>query len=502
MIHNVLQLLEKNAISDPEKIALRDENDSVTYREYHEYTRRIGTYIAHRCNCRNKPVAVFIDRTIHSIMSFMGIAYSGNFYVPIDPTMPKDRIDLIFGTLNPVMIIACGTNALTEEYDTVPFTEAAEAKIDELLLKTIREDSLDVDPLYSIFTSGSTGVPKGVLTSHRSVLDLVGAFQDAFSFPKESVFGNQAPFDFDGSNKDIYNALNCGGTVQIVPKKYFKMPKLLVDFLRDRKVTSLIWVVSALRIVADFQALDEAEPLNLENVMFSGEVMPVKSLNYWMEHVPGARYVNLYGPTEITCNCSYYVVERRYANDETLPIGKAFRNSRVFLMNEQGQKITEKNQMGEICVAGSCLALGYWNAPEVTSRAFINDPMVPEYSARIYKTGDLGFYNDRNELMFVSRKDNQVKHMGHRIELGEIEVALNSIDLITIACCVYDKEHEKIVCFYQSKEADQERQIALEMMKKLPKYMCPNVYIRYDRLPMNKNGKIDRVKLKESLKEQ
>ena len=104
--------------------------------------------------------------------------------------------------------------------------------------------------------------------------------------------------------------------------------------------------------------------------------------------------------------------------------------------------------------------------------------------------------------MFVSRKDNQVKHMGHRIELGEIEVALNSIDLITIACCVYDKEHEKIVCFYQSKEADQERQIALEMMKKLPKYMCPNVYIRYDRLPMNKNGKIDRVKLKESLKEQ
>ena len=502
MIFNVLQLLEKNAISDPDKTALQDENNSVTYWEYRDVAARIGTFAASRCKTRNRPIAVFIDRTIHSVLSFMGIVYSGNFYVPIDPTMPKERIDQIFKTLEPAMIISCVNNALTDEYQTVPFEEVSETEIDETLLKQIRNDSCDIDPLYSIFTSGSTGVPKGVLISHRSVIDLVGAFEDAFAFPKDSVFGNQAPFDFDVSVKDIYNALYCGGTVQIIPKKYFKMPKLLIDFLRNRMVTTIIWAVSALRIVADFQTLENEEPLTLQNIMFSGEVMPVKSLNYWMDHVPNARYVNLYGPTEITCNCTYHIIDRRYSSDEMLPIGKEFHNSRVFLMNEQSQRIRNKNVVGEICVAGTCLALGYWKDPTATKKAFVVDPQVLEYPARIYKTGDLGYYNDEKELVFASRKDSQIKHMGHRIELGEIEVALNSIDLITIACCIYDEIHEKIVCFYQSDDIENDRQIALEMIKKLPKYMCPNVYIRYDRLPLNKNGKIDRVTLKKSLKQE
>ena len=501
MIHNVLQLLERNVISDPDKIALRDENDSVSYREYQDYARRIGTFVACRCQSRNRPVAVLIDRTIRPILSFMGIVYSGNFYVPIDPTMPQERIDRILTTLDPLMIIACGKNTLGDDYDVVPYEDIVTTQADDALLKQIRDDSCDIDPLYSIFTSGSTGVPKGVLVSHRSVLDLVEAFHEAFAFQKDSVFGNQAPFDFDVSVKDIYDALYCGGTVQVIPKKYFKMPKLLIGFLRDRAVTTIIWAVSALRIVADFQTLEGEEPLALENIMFSGEVMPVKSLNYWMDHLPDARYVNLYGPTEITCNCTYHIIKKRYANDEMLPIGKAFKNSRVFLLNDNGQRITEKDQVGEICVAGTCLALGYWNDHAATEKAFINDPQIPEYPARIYKTGDLGRYNDDMDLVFASRKDNQIKHMGHRIELGEVEVALNSIDLLTIACCVYDEVHEKIVCFYQSQDEDNERQIALEMMKKLPKYMCPNMYIRYDRLPMNKNGKIDRVKLKESLAE-
>ncbi len=502
MIHNVLQLLEKNAVSHPDKIALRDENDCLTYRQYQEYARSIGTFIVCRCACRNRPVAVFIDRTLRSVLSFLGIVYSGNFYVPIDPTMPKDRINRIFHTLEPALIISCVADPMTEAYGAIPYEDMLKREADESLLKRIREDSCDVDPLYALFTSGSTGIPKGVLISHRSVLDLTAAFQDAFSFTENSVFGNQAPFDFDVSVKDIYNALNCGGTVQIIPKKYFKMPKLLIGFLRDRSVSTIIWAVSALRIVADFKTLDDEEPLALENVMFSGEVMPVRTLNYWMDHLPDARYVNLYGPTEITCNCTYHVIDRRYGNDEMLPIGKAFRNSKVFLLDEEAKRITGHDRIGEICVSGSCLALGYWNDPAATAQAFVNDPLVSEYPLRIYKTGDLGYYNDKNELVFVSRKDSQIKHMGHRIELGEIEVALNSLDLITIACCIYDDIREKIVCFYESENTEMDRQIALAMMKKLPKYMCPNVYIRYDHLPMNKNGKIDRVKLKESLNQE
>jgi acyl-coenzyme A synthetase/AMP-(fatty) acid ligase len=278
------------------------------------------------------------------------------------------------------------------------------------------------------------------------------------------------------------------------------MPKLLIGFLRDRSVSTIIWAVSALRIVADFKTLDDEEPLALENVMFSGEVMPVRTLNYWMDHLPDARYVNLYGPTEITCNCTYHVIDRRYSNDEMLPIGKAFRNSRVFLLDEEARRIADHDRIGEICVSGSCLALGYWNDPAATAKAFVDDPLVSEYPLRIYKTGDLGYYNDKNELVFVSRKDSQIKHMGHRIELGEVETAVNGVNGVEISCCLYDQENCRIVCFYQAKE-ECGKEIALTLAKALPKYMWPAEYVYYKKLPLNRTSKIDRVLLKQKLKE-
>ena len=233
--------------------------------------------------------------------------------------------------------------------------------------------------------------------------------------------------------------------------------------------------------------------------MFSGEVMPVRALNYWMDHVTGARYVNLYGPTEITCNCTYYEVTHRYKEDEMLPVGKPFVNTRVMLRDANGQFIQKPDEVGEICVSGTCLALGYWNNPQKTEEAFVQDPGITAYRSRMYATGDMGYYNADGNLVFASRKDYQIKHMGHRIELGEIEVALNAIPFLTISCCLYDKKNEKIVCFYQAKEPCK-KEIVAELSKKLPKYMWPNVYEHYEALPMNKNGKIDRVALGEKLK--
>ena len=367
------------------------------------------------------------------------------------------------------------------------------------LINEIRLNFIDTDPLYSIFTSGSTGIPKGVVVSHKSVIDLVESFNDTFSFNNALVFGNQAPFDFDVSVKDIYNALRCGGTVQVLPKKLFKMPKLLVNYLRERHVNTLIWAVSALRIVADFETFDAVEGIDLKYVMFSGEVMPIRALNYWMDKIPDARYVNLYGPTEITCNCTYYDVTYKHKEDEMLPIGKAFVNSRVELFDEEKKPITEPGKIGEICVMGSCLALGYWNNKERTQEAFIQNPGISAYDSTMYATGDMGYYDTEGNIVFVSRKDYQIKHMGHRIELGEIEVALNAIPFLNVACCLFDKENEKIVCFYQA-EKECKKEIVAELSKKLPKYMWPNVYVHYAELPLNKNGKIDRVLLGSTLK--
>ncbi len=497
MLRNVLQYLEESERKHPDKTALSDDQESLSYSDYADHARKIGTYIAGRTGMKTgRPVAVLIDRNIRSVCSFMGVVYSGNFYVPIDPVMPESRIELIYQTLQPILTIdttnkPSGTVTGCSLYSDI----LSDTETDEALLGEIRKNSIDTDPLYAIFTSGSTGVPKGVLISHRSVIDLVNAFGDAFSLNEESVFGNQAPFDFDVSVKDIYNAMAAGATVHVLPRKLFKMPKLLINYLKEKEINTLIWAVSALRIIADFKALDSEDNLPLRTIMFSGEVMPTKALNYWMDRLPEATYVNLYGPTEITCNCTYHTVSARYRDDERIPIGKAFPNSRVFLLGEDCTLIRKPHEIGEICVSGSCLALGYWNNREKTEGSFVNNPLVSAYGEKIYKTGDMGYFDENGDLFFVSRKDYQIKHMGHRIELGEIEVALNAVPFITIACCTYDEAKERIVCHYEA-EKECKKEIVAELSKKLPKYMWPNVYILHDRLPMNKNGKIDRVLLK------
>lgn len=500
MIYNVLQLLEKSAEDYPNKIAIQDEYESVNYKEYETIARKIGTFISKKTfGMTCSPVAVLIDRNVKSVCSFMGVVYSGNFYVPIDITMPKERIKLILDTLKPELVIDARNKDVDISFCAFKYLDIIrEEDIDNEILEDIRRNSIDTDPLYSIFTSGSTGIPKGVLISHRGVIDLVNAFSDTFEFNDEIVFGNQAPFDFDVSVKDIYNALFVGGTVQILPKRLFKTPKLLVEYLLEKKIDSLIWAVSALRIISDFRALDDGAELKLKNVMFSGEVMPVKSLNYWMEHVAGARYVNLYGPTEITCNCTFYTIDKKFQNDEMIPIGRSFKNSRVFIISEENEIIRESNKLGEICVEGSCVGLGYFNNIEKTREVFIQNPYTKSYDTRIYKTGDIGFYDKAGNLVFSSRKDYQIKHMGHRIELGEIEVALNALSFIVVACCIYDEQREKIICHYQA-ENECRKEIVIELSQKLPKYMWPNVYVHHNEIPLNKNGKIDRARLKEEI---
>lgn len=500
MITNVLQYLENSAELYPDKTALADETSAVTYEEYIQKSKIIGTYIAKKVMGYNQPVAVFIERNIMPILTFMGCVYSGNFYVPIDATMPEERIALILDTLKPVLRIDARGMAKKGEIKCDIMVEdiLSENDIDEALLKNIRNNAIDIDPLYAIFTSGSTGVPKGVLVSHRSVIDLAEQFRETFSFGSGQVFGNQAPFDFDVSVKDIYSAMLNGATLEVIPKKLFMLPVKLIEYINDRKIDTLIWAVSALRIVSDFKTLDKIEVNQMKYIMFSGECMPVKSLNYWRNHVPTARYINLYGPTEITCNCTYAEIVENYPEDKALPIGKPFKNTRIFLIDEKGEHVKSQDCIGEICVGGTCLALGYWNEEQRTKEAFTQNPFITAYESKIYRTGDLGYYDKNGDLVFASRKDFQIKHMGHRIELGEIEVALNASELLDVACCIYDKKNEKIACFYQAGN-DVTKEIVAELSKKLPKYMWPNKFFQRDVLPLNKNGKIDRVLLAKEL---
>ena len=191
-------------------------------------------------------------------------------------------------------------------------------QIDERQLLAVRKACTADDLLYGIFTSGSTGVPKGIVVSHKSVINFITHFIHTFQFAETDVIGNQAPFDFDVSVKDIYTCLMTGATLVIIPTKLFSVPPVLLDYLCNKHVNTLIWAVSALTLISALHGLKYRIPIEVKRVMFSGEVMPVKQLRQWQLALPEAEFVNLYGPSEITCNCTYYRVKRIFEDDEIL----------------------------------------------------------------------------------------------------------------------------------------------------------------------------------------
>ena len=297
------------------------------------------------------------------------------------------------------------------------------------------------------------------------------------------------------SVKDIYSALFTGAAVQIVPTAYFLNPVALMDFLCDREVSLLIWAVSALCFITSMNALDYRVPDRLRAILFSGEVMPIKHLNKLRRYLPQVQYVNLYGPTEITCNCSYYIVDRAFDDAESLPIGVPFPNERLLLLGEDDLEVTEPGGVGELCVSGTALALGYYRNPEKTAEVFVQNPNNRDYPERIYRTGDLVRIGEDGALYYVSRKDFQIKHMGHRVELGEIETRIGALERVDRACCLFDEKRDRILAVYTG-EAETDA-IVSGLQETLPSFMIPQSFHRIDAFPLNKNGKIDRGALKE-----
>lgn len=509
-IHNILELLERSAERFPDRPAFGDPEKDITFRELVRKARAAGELLAADVPSES-PVAFYLEKSVDAVTAMFGAVYAGGFYSFIDVRQPAARAQKVLDVLEPAVLITDEENAekaeelsfggrrillkdLLEQAGRTLSGQKEPLSLLSPVLARIRSAMTDTAPLYVNFTSGSTGTPKGVAVCHRSVIEFIAHFAPLFQVTEEDIFGNQAPFDFDVSVKDIYSGLYTGAKVQIIPREYFSNPTQLMDYLCEKKTTVLIWAVSAMCFVSIMNALDYRTPETVRAVGFSGEVMPIKQLNVWKKYLPGAMYVNLYGPTEITCNCTYYVLnpEKEYGLEEVIPAGTAFENEKVFLLDEENQEVdpSDLSGEGEICVGGTCVALGYYRDPERTAAAFVQNPLNDRYPERIYRTGDIGRYDADGNLVYVSRKDFQIKHLGHRIELGEVEADTMARDGVSRACCIYDAKKKRLILFYTGER--EKKDLEKELKEILPPFMVPNKTIRLEEMPLNKNGKIDR----------
>jgi len=484
---NVLDWLEEAACFSPEGTAFAQPGGgSMTWSQVCRNARRIGTALS-RIIPRQKPVLVLMEKSAECLCAMMGTVYAGCFYTPLDSGMPEARMKLIAERLQPAAVL------YEERYGETAGRIAGNAKLicasdipeetDPEELYARRAEHIDNDLLYVLFTSGSTGTPKGVSITHRSVIDFVEWACGALRLPLGVRFGSQAPFYFDNSVLDIYCTMRMRGTLSLIPKGDFMFPKRLLKRLQEEEIDTIFWVPSALTSLARAEILEKGALPALRRVFFCGETMPCVTLNRWKETVPDADYVNMYGPTEITDVCTWYRVDREFGDTDSLPIGKPCANTRILLID------------GEICVGGTCLSPGYYNDPEKTAAAFVQNPLRPEIREMIYKTGDLGEYNSRGELMFLGRRDSQIKRSGYRIELGEIECALQNAEGVELCCCYFDSEREKIVAAYTGNPEEAGLKTALKAA--LPKYMLPDILLRRETLPRTASGKIDRRALRQ-----
>ena len=496
MQRNILEYLEATANRLPDKIAYSDGKDSLSFSALLESSRAIGTALCQK-GYRREPIAILMNRHPTQIAAFYGVLYAGCFYIPLDADMPAERMELILkNTHARAMIVDAKGQKMADKLnfsgELLSYGTLGQNRIDLAALDAIRQGQIDTDPIYIVFTSGSTGIPKGVAACHRSVIDYTESLCDALSFSEDTVFGNQTPLFFDAPLKELMPTIKFGATTYLIPKSLFLFPMRLCDFLNEHRINTVCWVVSALTMISSLGVLEKNPPKYLTTVAFGSEVFPRKQYDLWRAALPNAKFFNLYGPTEATGMSTYWSADRALDAEEPIPIGKPFQNTDLLLIGEDGERVRDGEQ-GEIYLRGTCVTLGYYNNPEKTAEAFVQNPLQSAYPELLYRTGDIAYRNSHGELVFVCRKDAQIKHMGHRIELGEIEAAALKASGVTSACCLYDAENKRICLFYVGKV---EASVLSESLKTyLPRYMLPAVCEKLDRMPLTPNGKKDRKAL-------
>ncbi len=500
---NVLEYLENDCEKrSGDAVAIVDRGHSFAFSELEILAKRCAWLLIQRTDQINQPIAVFLPKCADAIFADLGIVYSGNIYTNLDVKSPAKRVQSTIENISPSLLIT--SRKLAPTVSALGVNEERIFLIDDIhddieydsnAIRTRLDRVIDADPLCIINTSGSTGIPKGVVLNHRSTIDFMDWCFDRLDLDGGTRIGSLSPFHFDIFTLELTYCLAKGATIVIVPDEMAIFPAKLMEFVAEQAIGFIFWVPSIMVTISNQGLLNKFDLSALKTIFFAGEVFPMKHLNRWRESIPDARFVNLYGPIEITVDCTYFVLDRKFSDNEPLPIGHPCRNSDILILNSENEPC-QVDEHGELCVRGSSLAMGYWNDPEKTATAFVQNPLNTRYPELIYRTGDIVYRNKCDEIMFVGRKDFQIKHMGYRIELSEIEHQVLCIDGIANACVVYYVESKEIALFYEAHNGElTPATIRRKLGEVFPKYMLPTVFHEMAELPRNSNGKIDRNRL-------
>lgn len=499
---NILEVLE--GYRDSERLAMISGNDSICYRNLWQESDRLACYLKEMCKTDKTPVIVYGHKHPYMLVAFLACVKSGRAYVPVDISVPRDRVERIIDEVRPKLIL---TTEPFETYLDYPvlniLTDNYTAGVNSSISKNdwVKED----DVYYIIFTSGSTGIPKGVQIPFSALNFFTEwALSLGHNLKKCKRYINQAPFSFDLSVMDLYMSLASESCLFALKKSVQTDYRQLFQCLRESEANIWVSTPSFADLCLADPSFEQALLPNMELFLFCGETLTNKTAAALAERFPGAEIFNTYGPTESTVAVTEVCVTADInAQYNPLPVGRPKPGTTIKILD--GDREVADGEKGEIVIFGNTVSSGYMNRPEENSRAFFSGA-CGDVAARAYRTGDKGFYRD-GMLFYCGRIDLQIKLHGYRMEIEDVEKNLLKIPDINQAAVVPVYEDNKVkylkaFCVY-GKPVESEIKLQKELKRKMagfvPDYMIPRKLKFVDELPMTANGKVNRKQLQEEL---
>ena len=480
----LVMLLEEQAATTAEHIALVAGNTRLNYRQLNEAANQLGHYLRRQYDIRpNDLVAVCLEKSEWMIIVLLGILKAGGAYVPMDPDYPRERIDSILND--------CRCKVLIDEAFLLAYRNSSRQYSSENLPWVNHPGHL----AYVIYTSGTTGLPKGTLISHENVVQLMKPGKPLFDFGASDVWALFHSYCFDVSVWEMYGALLFGGSLVVVPPQTARDPAVFLQLLLQEKVTVLNQTPTAFyNLLLQEKSLPGAG-VHLRYIIFAGEALNPAKLEDWKKRYPDTELINMYGITETTVLTTFKRITPEDIAVNSQTIGRPLQALCCYVM-DQNLQLLPPGVWGELLVGGKGVAQGYLDREELTRKKFIKNPF--KENDRLYRSGDKARLLANGEIEFGGRMDHQVKIHGFRIEPAEIEHALQSHPAIETAVVITRTDSQgdiALVAYITAAGTLHAAGIRSFLAKKLPSWMIPGYFVQLDQWPLTVNGKIDRAQL-------